>query len=636
MYGNNPVFQNPFFPGDQGISKKYTAEVSPGDLAKIVQKYGSRIQDIYDLGPGQSWMFHAKNNNQSAFFLQMVLKAEMKLRPVDFKRRVDAECEKNETLRFAYVYRGLKKPYCVCLKDRRAELSFEDLSSIKEDDIDRTLEKYSEADRRRGFDLEKDPLLRIHIYKLKKEDNYAIILSQPHINSDGTSIGILIKELFIDYVLNIDPKLQTGGSEYKSIAVSRNKADLNRELSYWKEYLEGLTEEIFLPGMQKSKGEFKETVYTCEVPKALTDAMKTASKKHRTTIYNIMQAAWGIMLNRLTGRKDIIFGAITSGRDAHVFQSMNIPGGFVKVLPVRLQLADDQMFGDVVSSLQKDFVHSMENSDCSVEQIKEAIGYKGELFDHILNCHNFEGARSFSGDGGGLPGFRIMGASVYDNLSEDLAVYIRSDKEGMSLGLGYNAAVFSRETIQLYAESYLAILKQILFSENDPAIGELALIDASQFELTAQLRQCEELKKTMLLKKHPVFACAEWDDLAKAVRKVEILMVRSADTVFLEHQMLTDLYIVITGFVVLKATTASGWKNPVKACGPGSLIGISGILKDIKTGFEAEVISDEATILRVPAEALRYLMKSYTQIGEEITTQVYREYNKYMKMWLNS
>ena len=634
---NNPLFLGQLSTKTGINPGKYTAEISRSDLAVITQKYKDQVQDIYDLAPGQKWMFHKKSNNRSAFFLQMLLKTEMKLKPIDFRRRVNEVCKNNETLRFAYVYRGLKKPYCVCLKDRSAEISFENLSEVDEKDVDPMLEKYCDADIRRGFDLEKDPLLRIHIYKLKKEDNYAIMISQPHINSDGTSIGILIKDLFIDYVLNIDQKSLAGGrSGYKSIAVSQNSADINKELDYWKKYLSGLTEDITLPGMQKSSGEFNETVYIHSFPPALSESLKAASKKYKTTTYNIMQAAWGIMLNRITGRQDIVFGAITSGRDARVFQSLSIPGGFVKVIPVRLRISDDMMFGNVVKALQKDFAWSMENSHCSVDQISEAIGRRNDLFNHVLNCHNFEGNQSFSKDGGGLPGFKIVGASVYDNLSEDLAVYIRTEGDRVILGMGYNASVFSRETIQLYAESFSEVLQQILFRDNDTAIGDIGRIDVSTFEYMARLHQCEELKKTMLLKKHPVFECAKWDDLMSTVHNARINTLLAADILYNEKEVVNELHILIEGTAVVKAATNGGWMNPLKVCGPGALIGMSGLFKGKRSSFKVVINSDKATVLSIPFSDLKVLMEKYPSIWEAITEQIYAEGTKFLKLWLNT
>ncbi len=616
----------------------YTAKnILPTDLYQIVRKYGNNIEDIYDLGPGQKWMFGEKKNNKSAFFLQMTIMTEMELDPATFRKKVDSECERRDTLRFAYVYKGLSKPYCVCLKNRRSEISFEDISNIAQEDVDRALDVASAADRRRGFDLENDPLLRIHVYKVHGDNKFVFIISQPHINSDGTSMGILIKDIFIDYALKIDtPFSESGEGDYKSVADFRNSIDINKELGYWKNYLEDAENDISLPGKINTDKEFEETVYVSVLPPDLEDGLATAGKKYKTTTFNILQASWGIMLNRITGRKDVLFGAITSGREVSMFKSMSIPGGFVKVIPVRMRIDDDQKITDIFTDLQKDFVLSIENSHVSIDEIKGTIGRKAELFDHVLNCHNFAGNKGFSKDAPEIQGIKILVTNVYDNLSEDLAVYIRPTQSGTELAVGYNASVFSRETVQLYAETFQRVLRQILNSEPEMTVGELDKYDRSLFEYTANLQQCDELKKTMLLKKHPIFALATWDQLVTVARQSTIKSYLEGDRVFDEKENIDYLPILISGKVFTKATSMSGWLNPIKACKPGSVLSYAAIFRNSSTEVMADVGSNEATVLKVPVKAFRRLVQINPQLIYIIMEELYKECIKYEKLWLEA
>ncbi len=478
-------------------SKTYSDNhLSFGDLAKIRKKYGDNIEDIYELDSGQAWMFETRKKNRSAFFLQMLLRVEMELVPEQFQNRINKVCEEREALRFAYVSRGLDRPHCVELKKRNAEVVFQDLSFVPENQIDEQLDTLCEKDRYRGFDLENDPLLRILVFKLAGENEYACIISQPHINSDGTSIGLLIKDIFIDYVLGIDNAVSVEHQGvFKKIAAYKESLDIDAELAYWKEYLKGASEEIRLPGMVQSGKEFDEKVYLSGVDREIEKALKNAQKRYKVTLYNLLQAAWGVTLNRITGRSDILFGAITSGRDIEVMQSMMIPGGFVRALPVRIRVEDTMTFGEVVERVQREFAESMKYSHCSLEQMRIAAERKAPLFNHILNCHNFTGNQSMSG-GMQIPGFKILSGTAYDNLSEDLAIYIRQGSDQMELGIGYNGAVFSSETVELYVKTYKKVLYQIFMKEDDIEIGELDTYDAAAFEETAGHTQEKDMQIT--------------------------------------------------------------------------------------------------------------------------------------------
>lgn len=357
-----PVFVN--------AANNFTAKnIDPADLNRIMSLYGDNVQDVYELGAGQKWMFEKGKKNKSAFFMQMMLKAEIDIDPFSFRKKVDEVCSKRETLRFAYVHKQMKKPYSVELKNRKAELHFDDLSDVPIDEEDAKLESLCDADRRRGFDLEKDPLIRIRVYKLSGEKRHAIMISQPHINSDGTSVGLLIKDIFIDYVLKIPDFKQNDLFSYKKYAEYLETIDKKAELDYWKEYLDGIPEHQPLPGAKAASGEFSEMVHFVPFSPETEKALQEAQKRYKTTVYNILQASWGVMMNRITGSEDVIFGAISSGRDPGMYQCMDLVGGFIKVLPVRVKVTDDTKFSALVKQIQSEFAKSMNYSHCSPEEI---------------------------------------------------------------------------------------------------------------------------------------------------------------------------------------------------------------------------------------------------------------------------
>ncbi|HWG39061.1 MAG TPA: condensation domain-containing protein, partial [Candidatus Acidoferrales bacterium] len=50
----------------------------------------------------------------------------------------------------------------------------------------------------RGFDLEKGPLLRVKLIRMKEEE-HVLVVSMHHIVSDGWSLGVLVKEFGVLY-----------------------------------------------------------------------------------------------------------------------------------------------------------------------------------------------------------------------------------------------------------------------------------------------------------------------------------------------------------------------------------------------------------------------------------------------------
>ena len=117
--------------------------------------YGDDIENVYDLSAGQKWMLDQSDRADSAFFLQVMMRAVIHLDPPSFRRKVDSVSEKRDSLRSAFVTEGLSRPVRVVLKNRRVELLFKDITGMPPDEQEEYLSKAAESDRRQGFDMAK-------------------------------------------------------------------------------------------------------------------------------------------------------------------------------------------------------------------------------------------------------------------------------------------------------------------------------------------------------------------------------------------------------------------------------------------------------------------------------------------------
>ena len=303
----------------------YTAtDLSEKDLQEIITRVGSKVENIYELTPGQRWMLGDADRVTSEFFLQFLFRAYIHLEPYKLRQKLEEVCEKRDNLRSAYLRRGLSKPYRVVLKNRQAELKFEDLSDFSDEALEEKLKSIMDADRRRGFDLEKDSLLRITVYKTGAENTYAILMSQPHINTDGMSMMLLLKDIFVDYVLETAGLLEQFGKRlpevsYEEYAKWLESRDREGELEYWKQVLKGMTKHTKVPGaLGDMKGEPVISQMSLTFSKDTQIGLKEKQSAFKATANSLMQAAWSILLMRIYHTKDVTFGAITSGREAQV------------------------------------------------------------------------------------------------------------------------------------------------------------------------------------------------------------------------------------------------------------------------------------------------------------------------------
>ena len=615
--------------------ERFTAKgLMQEDLDEIISKYGDEIDDIFNLAPGQSWMFGKAHKVTNAFFLQEFIKITMKLKPSTFRQRVDAMSLKRTNLRTAYSYRGQKTPYQVVLKNRRPELQFVDRSDKTLEELEEEIKQFRAADRRRGFDLEHDPLLRITVFKTSEVDTYALIISQPHINHDGASMMAIYKELLVDYAVDGKVELpELAAGSYQDYANYLQNIDKESELKYWTELLSG-------SGVTRLPGRITTTLEPAINSHILRFDGKQGRraaylpKKYKATMNSIVQSAWGVMLNKIYGTEDAVFGSITSGRSAEVANSNTMTGGFVNAFPVRVKLNSGETFADLVNRIQKQIISSMQKAHCSPDEIGNRLDLKEPVFDHLLNFHNFADMTKKMPE---FPGLSILGMECFDNLSTGLCVYFRLDGNGLNCDFSYDRHSFPERKIQILANCFRQIMEQIIADdERKLTVDELQCNDISAF-ITAQ--RDEEEERTRLesfLRTVSLFSGVDDASIAKLAEHSEVISYSYGDEIFREKKQLDGIHILMDGYVMLSKNTVDGWENPLIVIIKGKILSASGVLNNEISSITARASSRQVHVVYIPREAIQNFMKIHSEVALNLISWQEALVNRLSSLWVNA
>ena len=106
------------------------------------------------------------------------------------------------------------------------------------------------------------------------------------------------------------------------------------------------------------------------------------------TVNTIVQAAWGILLGRLTGRADVVFGATVAGRPPELPGAEDTVGLFISTIPVRVRCAPDRTIAAVLTQLQDAQAGLIEHQHLGLAAIQREAGL-GELFDSLIVFENY-------------------------------------------------------------------------------------------------------------------------------------------------------------------------------------------------------------------------------------------------------
>lgn len=600
------------------------------DLDEIVGKFGAEIDDIFNLAPGQEWMFDKGRKVTNAFFIQSLMKVSLKLKPSTFRQHLDAVSLKRSNLRTAYAYRNQDKPYQVVLKNRRPELRFVDRSDKTLDELADELERFRAADRRRGFDLERDPLIRMTVFSTAEEDTYAIVLSQPHINHDGTSEMVIVKELIVDYALGGKvPLPEFSAGSYQDYAKWLESVDKEAELDYWSNLLAGAAE-TRLPGRVQSSLEGAMGTLTMR----LDGKVSKLQQRYKATVNSVAQAAWGVMLQRIYGVRDVVFGSITSGRGAEVADSGTMTGGFVNAFPVRVTAEDGESFGELVRRTQGQIMRSVQMAHCSPDEIGERLGRKGPVFDHLLNFHNFAGGN----DGmPAMPGLSILGIDTFDNLSMGFCLYFHVEKDALNCSFVYDRRSFPERKIRILMDCFQQVMEQIMADEDSSlAVDAIRCPDISAF-ITAQQDEAEERARLEdFLRGVSLFRGVDEAGIAALADRAEMITCTDGDVIFREKAPVDGLYLVMEGFVALSRATMSGWEGVLLTRKPGTLLSAAGVLEDGVSYASARAISNQVRMVHLSREELRPLMAAYPAVALNIISEQVETAKAFSFLWLNA
>jgi len=311
------------------------------------------VKDIYALSPMQEVMLlhTASRRIDDVLFNQFRYEINGELDTAAFECAWRKLVERHDILRTAFLWEDLKSPVQVVRE--KAELPFEllDWRSEPESDRQALLQEFCDADRQRGFDPRKAPLMRIALIRCT-DDAYYFVWSSHHLLLDRWCLQIVFDDLFKLYQSarsGTDPDWNDAGQFREYIDWIKQQDALQAE-KFWRTSLAGYSE---TNPLTKIVAETEGDSQSIRLRDELHRDIRTLATSCGVTLSVLMQGAWSITLNRLLGKQDVVFGAVVSGRPAELEGVESIIGSFVNNVPVRAQLPRDASLHDWVKSLQK-------------------------------------------------------------------------------------------------------------------------------------------------------------------------------------------------------------------------------------------------------------------------------------------
>ncbi|MGW2090562.1 condensation domain-containing protein, partial [Streptomyces sp. NPDC001880] len=267
----------------------------------------------------------------------------------------------------------------------RADAPFRVVDISGETDPETALKTLTEEERTRPFPLDHPPLIRLALAKLD-EDRHQLILTNHHILLDGWSMPVLFNELFTLY--------RTGDNgpgtarPYRDYLTWLAHADRETAQQAWRKALHGIDEPTLIaPAYRQTTPKPPARLHT-HLNETTTTALADQARTWGVTLNTLLQAAWGMLIAGVTGRNDIVFGAVVSGRPAELPGVENMIGLFINTLPVRVHLQPGETLTELVQRLQDEQARLLPHHHLSLTDIQQLTN-TGQLFDTLTVYENY-------------------------------------------------------------------------------------------------------------------------------------------------------------------------------------------------------------------------------------------------------
>jgi hypothetical protein len=367
-------------------------------IAGLEKEYGG-IDDVYRLSPMQQGLYyHALSEPDShAYFGQFGygLKGELDIAKLEEAYRTLVQ--RHGVLRTVFRNDLAEEPLQVVLKEGIIDFRVEDLSSFSEIEQQHHLQKIAQRYQKKGFDYEKENLLRLIVVNLG--NSYELVWQQHHLILDGWSNALLMGE-FVNLLRSENdlPHKVSQKSNFSQYIKWLEKYDEVRAINYWKNYLDGYGSIAKVPDSfrQDSKNEYKRVVQNFSLTKEQSDQLNQFVVRNKYTLNNVFQSVYGFVLATYSNLDDVVFGSVVSGRPDALEGSMDMIGNFINTIPVRLTLNSDRTFGkQEITAVQKSFIESKDFHFSPLADIQNQVSNRS-LINSIIVFNNYPYSKYFT------------------------------------------------------------------------------------------------------------------------------------------------------------------------------------------------------------------------------------------------
>lgn len=431
-------------------------------------------KDIYPLSPLQEGILfhHLLEQEGDPYLLNTILVFKEKKQLDAFLHALQIVIDRHDILRTSIHCQGLEQPVQVVQRHAKIEI---ETCYFSRADVHAALMSHLDPQHRR-LDLRRAPLLSASITNDEKNGEWLLGILNHHLVCDHVTLELIMAEVQVlieGHEDQLPPSLPYRNFIAQSRAISQSEHE-----AYFQHIL-GDVQEPTLPfgvlnvqgsgaGIQKAHLSF---------PTELSHRIRTIARQQGVTAAVLFHVAWAQVLARCSGREDVIFGTVLSGRMHGAEGAHRVLGMFINTLPIRILLENESVNSVIQTTYQRlGELLEHEQASLALAQRCSKVPASLPLFSVLLNYRHSH-VEAAHAENKAWPGVRLLNSEERTNYPVSLSV----DDYGSEFSLSAQCVNgIDPNRLVHYLEKSLESLIGALVDDPQQAIANLSILPEAE------------------------------------------------------------------------------------------------------------------------------------------------------------
>ncbi|KAL4874810.1 hypothetical protein BJY04DRAFT_224650 [Aspergillus karnatakaensis] len=289
-------------------------------------------------------------------------------------------------------------------------------------------------------------------------------LELSHAAMDGTSISIILKDLQLAY----DGRRDYHRPLFKSYLQYLRSLTLESSIDYWRTYLADI-EPCLFPTLNDGRPVMKKTLRSMKLNFNLFTQLQAICEEKHLTLSTAFTAAWGLTIRPFCNTDDVCFSYLTSLRDSPVEDIESMVGPIINLLACRMRVSRDDALGDILQSVQNDFMQQLSHNSLSfIDILHELKVSDTALFNTGISYQ--KAAKTDTQSKSGISFSRI--GKIHDPAEYPVFVNVLASDKEVEIELNYWTDTLCEEQAENISSIYVKSLEDIV-RQHDQKLGRL-------------------------------------------------------------------------------------------------------------------------------------------------------------------